>query len=167
MENECIKLCYKKSDCIITFELSRQMCEEANKNELIMSIGLVIGGYHGNGAFRASIKLNAKCIPERNTTMISRIVKLHCKKENGEITGNTVMEPIGNRPKNISAGIFIGWKHEGKTQLIMMTHGCTLPPPRKKTICNAVRPSGPCAASRRRWRGPMRRWCGLIFVCEH
>ena len=37
--------------------------------------------------------------------------------------------------------IFFGDTHKGKTKFIILTHGCPLPPPRKKTICNAVRSS--------------------------
>ena len=104
-----------------------------------MSIDLVIGGNHGKGAFRASIKINARFTPGRNITIIFRLTHVQCKKENGEIMGNPVMDPVGDRLKNICAWHFLGWTHEGKTQFRIPPHGRTLPPPRVK-ICSSVRP---------------------------
>ena len=40
--------------------------------------------------------------------------------------GITVMAPIGNILKNTYADISLGWTHEGKTQFIIITHGCPL-----------------------------------------
>ena len=73
-----------------------------------MSIDLVIGGDHGKGAFRASIKINEKNTIGRNITIIFRLAHVQCKKENGDIMGNTFMDPIGYRLKNICAGHFLG-----------------------------------------------------------
>ena len=103
------------------------MCEEA-KNESIISIDLVIGGDYGKGLFRAIIEINSKFASERNITIIFRLAHFHCKKYTGDILVNTVMAPIGGRLNNICAGRFLGWTHEGKTQFIILTHGCTLPP---------------------------------------
>ena len=99
-----------------------------------MSIDLVIDGDYGKGEFRAIININTKLIPGRNITIISRLAHVQCRKDNDEITGNTVMAPIGDRLNNICAGNFLGWTHEGKTQFIILTHGCTLPPPRRGNI---------------------------------
>ena len=115
------------------------MCEEA-KNESIISIDLVIGGDYGKGLFRAIIEINSKFASERNITIIFRLAHFHCKKYTGDILVNTVMAPIGGRLNNICAGRFLGWTHEGKTQFIILPHGCTLPPPRGKIICSSVRP---------------------------
>ena len=40
------------------------------------------------------------------------------------------MAQIGDRLKNICAGQFLGWTHEGKIQLITLPHGCALLLPR-------------------------------------
>ena len=106
-----------------------------------MSIDLVIGGDHGKGAFRASIKINANFASGRNIIRIFRIAHVQCKKENCDILGSTVMAPIADRRKNICAGRFLGWTHEGKIQFIILPHCCTIPPPRGKTIWSSVRPS--------------------------
>ena len=42
MEKDHINFWYRQSDYLLTFELSRMMCEETNKNESIISIDLVI-----------------------------------------------------------------------------------------------------------------------------
>ena len=44
MENDPINSWYRQAYCLLTFELSRMMFQEANKNESTMSIDLVIGG---------------------------------------------------------------------------------------------------------------------------
>ena len=95
-----------------------------------MSIDLVIGGDHGKEEFRSSININAIFTSGRNITIIFRLAHIQCKKDNGDILGNTVMASIGYRLNNICAGRFLGWTHEGKTQFIILPHGCTLPPPR-------------------------------------
>ena len=105
-----------------------------------MSIYLVIGGYHGKGAFRVSIKINAKITSGRNINRIFRLALFQCKKYNGEIMGNTFMDTIGKRIKNICDGRFLGCTHEGRTQLIILPNGCNLPPPREKAIFSSVRP---------------------------
>ena len=46
------------------------MCEEANKNESITPIDLVIGGDHGKGAFRESININENFTTGRKITRI-------------------------------------------------------------------------------------------------
>ena len=51
----------------------------------------------------------------RNTDTILRPEHVQCKEDNHKILGNTVMAPIGYRIKNIYAGQFFGWTHEGKT----------------------------------------------------
>ena len=53
------------------------MCEETNTNESIMSIGLVIGRYHGKGTFRAIIKLRAKFTSGRSIIRIFRFAHVH------------------------------------------------------------------------------------------
>ena len=88
-----------------------------------MSIDLVIDVDHGKGEFIASIKLNAKNISGRNVIIVFRLSRFQCKKENDEILGNTDMVPIWDRINNIFAGIFLGWKCEGKTQFRILTHG--------------------------------------------
>ena len=50
------------------------------------------------------------------------------------------MAQIGDRLKNICAGQFLGWTHEGKIQLITLPHGCALLLPRGGGICSSVRP---------------------------
>ena len=60
-----------------------------------MSIDLVIGRYHGKGAFKESIKINVKFTPGRDISKTFRISHVQCKKYNGEIVENTVMSPIG------------------------------------------------------------------------
>ena len=97
-----------------------------------MSIDLVIGGDHGNGVFRVSINTNAKFTSGRNITRIFRLAHVYCKKDNGDIMGNKIMAPIGDKLKNICAGSFLGWTNEGKTQFRIMPHGCPLPPPKEK-----------------------------------
>ena len=57
-----------------------------------MSIDLVPGGDHGKGSFRASININAKIISGKNITRIFRLAHSQCKKYNGEIMGNTVID---------------------------------------------------------------------------
>ena len=106
------------------------MYKEKNKDEKIMPIVLVIFGYHGNGAFRAIINLNTKFSTGINITRIFRLAHVQCKKNNGYIMWNTVMEPIGYMINNICAGIFIGLTHEGKIKFRVLTHGFPLPPPR-------------------------------------
>ena len=96
-----------------------------------MSIDLVVGVYHGKGAFRASIKLNMKYTPGRNIAIIFRLECLQCNMENGDIWGGTFMEPMGYMIKNTSSGRFLGWAHECKTQFIVIPHGCALPPTRE------------------------------------
>ena len=115
MEKENINLWYRQADCLQTFELYCMMCKDAKNNKSIMSIDLVIGGDHGKGEFIASININAKFTPERNITRIFRLTNVQCKKDNGEILGNTVVNSIGYRLKNFCAGLFLGWIHEGKT----------------------------------------------------
>ena len=61
-----------------------------------MSIDLVIGGYYGKESFRAIININAKFTSGRNITRIFRLAHVHCKKDNGEIMGNTFTSPIGD-----------------------------------------------------------------------
>ena len=104
-----------------------------------MSIDLVLGGNHGKGAFREIIKINAKFTSGRNITIIFGLAHVQCKKDNGDIMGNIVMAPIGERLKNICAGRFLGWTHEGKTRFIILPRGCNVPPLRGKTICSSVR----------------------------
>ena len=58
---------------------------------------------------------------------------------NCDIMGNMIMDLIGYR-KNICDGLFLSWIHEGKINFIIIFHGCTISPPKAKTICNAVRP---------------------------
>ena len=115
------------------------MCQEAEKNQSIMSIDLVIGGYHGKGPFRETIKLIVKFISGRNTTMIFRLVYAQCKNDNGDIMRSSVMALLWDRLKDICAGNFLGWTHKGRTQFISLSHGLTLPPPSAKTICNVFR----------------------------
>ena len=110
------------------------------KKKSIMSIYLVIGGYHGKGAFRVSIKINAKITSGRNINRISRLALFQCKKYNGEIMGNIFMDTIRKRIKNICDGRFLGCIHEGRTQFIILPNGCNLPPPRETKMFNAVRP---------------------------
>ena len=78
-----------------------------------MSIDLVVGGDHEKGSFRASININENFTSGRKITRIYRIEHVQCNNYNGNIIGNTVMEPIGYRINNICAGGFIGWTHEG------------------------------------------------------
>ena len=99
----------------------------------------MFGRYHGKGAFIASININAKFTLGRKITGIFRLVHVHFKKENGDILGNTFMSSIGDRLKNICDGCFLGCTHEDKKQFIILPHGCPLPPPRAKKICNTVR----------------------------
>ena len=80
-----------------------------------MSIDLAIVGDHGKGEFRASIKINEIFTPGRNITVIFRLTHVQRKKDNGDILGDTVIDPLYNRLKNICARQFIGWTHEGKT----------------------------------------------------
>ena len=138
MVKDNIKLSYRQADCLLTVELSRMACEEANKNEPTMSIDLVIGGDHGKGAFRSSIMIYTHFISGRNITIIFRLANDHFKKDNDDIMGNTVIAPIGDGLNNICAGRFLGWRHEGKTQFRIMPHGCTLPSPMGETICSSV-----------------------------
>ena len=70
MEKQHINFWYRQTDCLLTLELSHMMYQEANKNESIMSIDLVIGGDHGKGAFIASINLNANFTSGRNITTL-------------------------------------------------------------------------------------------------
>ena len=91
-----------------------------------------MGGNHGKGEFRASIKINETFTSGRKITIIFRIAKLQYKKENGKIMGNTVTSQIWYRPKNTCAGRFLGQTHEGKTEFIILPHVCTLPPQRGK-----------------------------------
>ena len=49
------------------------MCKEANKNKSVMSIDLVIGGYHGMVSCREIIKINAKLTSGINITRIFRL----------------------------------------------------------------------------------------------
>ena len=49
------------------------------------------------------------------------------------------MAPIGDRPKNICDGRFLGWTHENKIHFIIILHGYTLPPPRGGGVCSSVR----------------------------
>ena len=74
------------------------------------------------------------------TTRIFMIVHVQCEKDNGEILGNAVMNPIWERVNNSCTGIFLDCTHENKIQFIILTHGILLSPPRAKTICNEVRP---------------------------
>ena len=104
-----------------------------------MSIDLVIGGDHGKGVLRASIKSNAKFTSGINITRIFKLAHFQCKKNNGDIMGNTLIFPIGYRLNNICNGQFLGWTNEGKTQFRVMPHGFPLPPPREKIICSSVR----------------------------
>ena len=76
-----------------------------------MSIDLVICRYHRKGAFRASIKINAKFTSGRNITRTFSLAYFQCKKYNVEILGNTVKGQIGYRLHNICAGRFIGCTH--------------------------------------------------------
>ena len=101
---------------------------------------LVSGRYYGKGAFRASINPNANFISGRNITRIFSLAHVQCKKDNGDILGNTFMAPIGGRINNSCAGKILGWSHEGKTQFRILTHGCPLLPPRAKYIFNSVWP---------------------------
>ena len=84
------------------------MHEKENKNKSIMSIDLVIVRDHGKGSFRASININANFTSGRNITRVFRLEHVQCKKDNGDIMGNIVMDLIGDRLKNICAGRFIG-----------------------------------------------------------
>ena len=101
-----------------------------------MSIDLVICGYHRNGEFKAIININVKFTPGNKITIIFKITNIHCKKENIEILGNKIMYPIGDRPNNICARIFLGCSHEGNTQFQVLTHGCPIKLPREKTQCS-------------------------------
>ena len=58
MEKDRIKFWYKQADRILTFEISRIICEEDNRKQSIMSNDLVIGRDNGNGSFRASLHFN-------------------------------------------------------------------------------------------------------------
>ena len=107
---------------------------------IIIPIDLALGRDHGKGAFREIINLNNIYTSGRNITRIFRIKNIQCKKDNDKILDNTVIDQIGDSLNNIFCGSFIGFKHEDKTQFIILTHGCPLQPPREKTICNAVRP---------------------------
>ena len=55
-----------------------------------MTIVLLIGRDHRKGAFRASIKINAKFTSGRNITRIFRLAHVECKKYNGDILGNLI-----------------------------------------------------------------------------
>ena len=134
MEKEGINLWYRQDGCLLTFGLSCRMYEEANKNQSIISIDIVIVEYHGKGSFRTCIKLNEKCTSGRNIDIIFRLSHFQWKNNNGEILGETGMVPIRDRLKNIYDGVFLGWAHEGKTKFIIMTRGCPLPPPRQKNM---------------------------------
>ena len=76
-----------------------------------MSVELVIGGDHVKGEFRASLNINENFTPGRNINIIFRLAHVHCKKDNCEIMGNTVMFPIGDRLNNIFYGCFTSWTH--------------------------------------------------------
>ena len=108
------------------------------KNESIILIDILFGGDHGKRAFREIININAKFTSGRNVTRIFSLAYVQCKKYNGEIMGNTFMDPIGDRLNNICSGRFLGWTHEVKTQFVIMICGCTLPTPRGKTICSSL-----------------------------
>ena len=99
-----------------------------------MSIEPLIGGDHGKGSFRTIIKINAIFISGRNITRIFRLAHFQFKRYNGEILWNIAMPPIWFRLNNICARRFIGWTHEVKTQFIILSHGCTIPPPREKNM---------------------------------
>ena len=58
MEKDHINYWYRLAGCILAFELSCMMCEEADKNKSTISTELVIGGYYGKEAFRARININ-------------------------------------------------------------------------------------------------------------
>ena len=103
-----------------------------------MSIELVIDRDHGKGEFRAIIKMNETFTSLRKITTIPRIAYFQCKKENCDILGNTVMDPIGESLNNICAGIFLGWTHRGKIQFIIIPHSCNFPPPRAEITCNSA-----------------------------
>ena len=105
MEKEKINFWYKQADCLPNFEILRIIFEEGKQ---IMSIDLVIVGYHVKGAFRASVKIDSKFTSGRNTTKIFRLAHVQCNKDNGYILGNTFMAQIGDRLKNIYAGRFLG-----------------------------------------------------------
>ena len=115
-------------------------CTKRGKKESIMLNDLVIDGDHRKGAFRASININTKFTSVSKITRIFRLAHIQCKKENGEILGNTAMDPIYDRLNNICDGIFLGCKHKDKTLFIIMPHGCPLKAPREETILSSVRP---------------------------
>ena len=69
MEKDRIKFWYKQADRILTFEISRIICEEDNRKQSIMSNDLVIGRDNGNGSFRASLHFNKKSTSGRNITI--------------------------------------------------------------------------------------------------
>ena len=104
MGKEYINFWYIQAEFLHPFYLSRIMCKEANKKKSIMSIRLVICGYHGKGEFRASININANFTSGRYLTRIFSLVHVQCKKYNGENLGNTAVVPIWDRLKNIYAG---------------------------------------------------------------
>ena len=79
-----------------------------------MSIYLVIVRDSFKGGFRVSININIKFIAGKKNR-IFKLAHAQCKKETFDILCNAVMEPLGERPKHICDGRFLGCTHEVKT----------------------------------------------------
>ena len=97
-----IQFWYKSPDLLLQSQLSKMI--DVSKLRDVRQVDLIVGGDHGGGKFRMTLKVNF-CLADKSTvSVLTQIASVSFLKDDTEILKATVLDPIGRGLHLITEG---------------------------------------------------------------
>jgi hypothetical protein len=93
---------YKRPDLLLQHQLKSMI--DAEKSKLLQQLDIVIGGDHGGGKFRMTMKVNLQLSDKATVSYLTQIASPSYSKDDIEILKDTVLKPIGEGLQLIAEG---------------------------------------------------------------
>jgi len=93
---------YKRPDLLLQHQLKSMI--DAEKLKLLQQLDIVVGGDHGGGKFRMTMKVNFRLSDKTTVSYLTQIGSVSHSKDDIVILKDTVLKPIGEGLRLISEG---------------------------------------------------------------
>jgi hypothetical protein len=94
--------CFKRPDLLTQSQILKVIDLPKLKN--LMHVNIVVGGDHGGGKVRMTLKVNFHLQDKSAVAFLTQITSVSFSKDDTEILKETVLEPIGRRLWLIAEG---------------------------------------------------------------
>jgi hypothetical protein len=93
---------YKRPDLLLQSQLSKMI--DTSKLGNVRQVDLIVGGDHGGGKFRMTLKVNFRMEDKSTVSVLIQLASVSFSKDDTEILKATVLEPIGRGLQLITEG---------------------------------------------------------------